>query len=591
MTANEKIYKIRELMKKNSIGAIIIPSGDPHMSEYIPEFWKTRRYVSGFTGSAGTLVILENESGLWTDGRYYSQCEKELNGSEIKLFKAMEKDCPTYGEYLGKKLPENGRVGINGKIFSIELVEKLKKEFQEKNLTLVENIDYGNDIWHERPEEKINEIFVLEEKFTGKSSREKIKKLREELEKKKLDSIVLGKLDNIAWLFNIRGRDVPNNPVVISYGYVDGEKSILFVDKRKVSSEVQEELADNGIQLKSYENIFEYCKGISGNVSCDKKEINYSLYKVLEENKNIAISFEENPIVLMKACKNPVEIRNIEKAYLKDACAQSEFYGWLDEKMENNSSVTEYDCVEKLKYFRSKQENYFEESFNGILAYGPNAAMMHYSPKKNNSALLEKRKFLLNDSGGQYFEGTTDTTRTYALGKTSEEEKHDYTLVLKGVISLSQVVFKEGTSAGELDILCRQFFWNEGLDYRCGTGHGIGFMLNVHENPPSFKDKITKLMEGMCITIEPGVYKENSHGIRIENTVVVTEAMETEYGKFFKFKNFTLLPIDIESLDIGMLSKNEIDWINNYHEIIFEKVYPKLSETGKKWLREKAKKI
>lgn len=592
MTTNEKVFKVRQLMKESNIQAYIIPSGDPHMSEYFSPHWKTREFISGFTGSVGTLVITENTSGLWVDGRYYVQGEKELSGSEITLFRASEPDCPSFSKYLSDTLPNNSNIAFNGKLFSLKTIDSMKKDFSNKDFKLISNLDFANDIWSERYKEIFTEVFYLDEKFSGESAKDKINSLRENLKNLNCDSVVLGKLDNISWLFNIRSQDIPCNPIVISYAFVDKNSATLFTETSRISKNVLEILNENGIKVKGYEEIFNFIGKLENTVVlCDDSEINYSLYKKIKENKNIDFNIETNPVALMKACKNKTEIENNHLAYLADGCANAEFYAWLFENIENNKEITEYDTVEKIQYFRSLQPNYFQESFNAIMAYKENAAMMHYSPKKGVSATLKKGGLFLNDSGGQYFTGTTDTTRTFALGEVTPTEKHDFTLALKGVIALSSVIFKDTCTGSDLDILCRQFLWAKGLDYRCGTGHGIGFMLNVHETPPNFREREIKFKPGMIITIEPGVYTEGSHGIRTENTVVVSPHMTTEYGNFYKFETFTLVPIDINCLNLSLLTYDEIQWINSYHKNVFTKISPLVSEKAKIWLESATKRI
>ncbi|WP_297406122.1 aminopeptidase P family N-terminal domain-containing protein [uncultured Cetobacterium sp.] len=592
MTTNDKILRIRELMHIENIDAFIIPSGDPHMSEYFSPHWKTRQFVSGFTGSVGTLVITKSMSGLWVDGRYYVQGEKELEGSETILFRASEPECPSFSKYLSENLNDNSTIAFNGKLFSLSSVKSMEKDFKLNNFTLVNTFDFANDIWKDRPEEIYTNVFYLEEKFSGESAKNKIETLRNKISNLNCDSLVLGKLDNISWLFNIRSNDIPCNPVVISYAFISKDKAILFTESSRINEDVKKTLLNNGIEIQNYNEVFNFVSTLNNlNILCDENEINYSLFKKIENNKEITFNLTSNPVALMKACKNSIEIENNYKAYLADGCANAEFYGWLFEALDNNEVITEFDTVKKIQHFRSIQENYFEESFNAIMAYGENAAMMHYSPKENNSSLLKKERLFLNDSGGQYFTGTTDTTRTFALGTPTSQEKHDFTLALKGVIALSSVIFKDGSTGSDLDILCRQFLWNKGMDYRCGTGHGIGFMLNVHETPPNFRERNIKFKPGMLITIEPGVYTEGSHGIRTENTVVVMPHLTTEYGNFFKFETFTLVPIDIDCLDMTLLTSDEINWINSYHQSVYTKVSPLISNRAKEWLSKKTKSI
>ncbi len=593
MKINEKIMKIRELMKKDNIQAFIIPSGDPHMSEYFSQHWKTREFLSGFTGSVGTLVITDSMSGLWVDGRYYVQAEKELLGSEIILFRASEPDCPSFIKYLEKELLENYTVAFNGELFSLALVKDMQKQFSKKNIRILSNKDYGNDIWKDRPEEIYTDVFYLNESHSGKSPQEKLIELRKNLEKKKVNSLLIGKADAVSWLFNIRSQDIPCNPVVISYAFISEEKAILFTSKKRVDKNIETILNNNNIILEEYKDVFSYMKNLDEKsiILCDENEINYSLYEAVKNNSNLTPQIEINPILMMKACKNKIEIENTHLAYIKDGCAQAEFYGWLFETLKNNIAINEYECAVKIKEFRSLQEGYLEESFGAIMAYGPNAAMMHYSPSANKFSALKTSNFLLNDSGGQYLNGTTDTTRTFALGDITEQERHDFTITLKGIIALSTLIFKDGCTGSDLDIICRTHLWREGVDYRCGTGHGVGQVLNVHEGPPNFRDRTVQLKEGMCITIEPGIYTENSHGIRNENTVTVVPHIKTEYGQFYKFKTFTLVPIDISSLELSILTVEEKKWINNYHKQVLKQIYPLVSERAQKWLASKTIKI
>lgn len=587
MTANEKIAQIRELMNKNGVNAIIIPSADPHMSEYFSDHWKTRVWVSGFTGSAGTYVITEKAAGLWTDGRYYVQAEKQLAGSEGVLFKASEPDTPKPYEYLAQELPENAVVGINGQLFSTSFIKLMKEAFAKKNIQIKGDVDYANDIWEDRPEESATEIYTLPVEFAGKSAAQKITELREKIKEEGADAIVINTLDGIAWLYNIRANDVACTPVAIAYAYVSQEDAILFTNTKRVNENVLRVLSENGITMRSYEDVFEYVAGIKKNlrVLCDEKETNYGLYSAVQENENLTIVSAKNPVTLMKAMKNDVETKNTYEAYLQDGIAEAEFYGWLFEALENGETITEYQASEKLYSYREQRKHFKGDSFVPILAYKDNAAMMHYAPKADNSAVINPSHFLLNDSGGQYLTGTTDTTRTFAMGELTDEERRDYTLVLKSVIAMSTAVFKEGTVGYGLDVLCRGVLWKYGLDYRCGTGHGVGYMLNVHEGPHSLGNRDIKLQPGMVLTIEPGIYTEGSHGIRIENTAVIAKGEKTEYGQFLHFDTFTVVPIDTTPLKLEMMNQEEIDWLNDFNRHAYETVAPYVSERAEKWLK------
>lgn len=586
MTVNEKILAIRAKMTEQGISAVIIPSADPHMSEYVSEHWKTRAYLSGFSGSAGTLLVTDTSSGLWTDGRYYVQAATELANTEITLFRAAEPDCPTFTKYLADNMKDGSTVGLNGKLFSTRAIKDMKKKYEKKGIKLNCNIDFGNEVWEDRPAEDLTEIYDLPIEYSGKSTKDKLDEIRKVLTENDADSLIISRLDSIAWLCNIRANDVKNTPVVISYAFISPKEAILFTDSARLPEKVKTILQANSVSIKAYDDIFSYIEGLSEKLTilCDEGEVSYSLFQKVEGNSNLTVKEEESPITLLKAKKNDVETENTFKAYIKDGCAEAEFYAWLFEALDAGETITEYDAVEKIGEFRASVDGNKGDSFSAILAYRENAAMMHYSPKKNGSKKLELSHLLLNDSGGQYWEGTTDTTRTVALGEITDVERHDFTLVLQGVIALSQAKFLEGTTGCMLDILSRGKLWQEGLDYRCGTGHGVGYLLNVHEGPHSFREHKTKLAEGMVITIEPGVYTEGSHGIRTENTVVVRKDIKTEYGQFYRFDTFTVVPIDTKCIDISIMSNNELEWINNYHKHVYETIAPKVSERAKKWL-------
>ena len=587
MTVNEKIAKIREQMAANKIDAVIIPSADPHMSEYVSDHWKTRAWISGFTGSAGTFVITANVAGLWTDGRYYVQAEKQLSGSEGVLFKMNEPETPKVYEYLANELPENATVGLNGQLFSASYIKTMQESFAKKHIQIDNNVDYANDIWEDRPAESATEVYNLPVQYAGKSAADKIKELREKLKEQDADAIMLNTLDSIAWLFNIRADDVACTPVVISYAFVSQEDAMLFTNRKRVSDNVLRVLSENGITMRNYEDVFEYAANLKKKITvvCDEKEMNYTLSRILNENENITVKAMANPVQLMKAMKNEVETKNTYEAYLQDGIAEAEFYGWLDEALEKGETITEYQASEQLHAFRAQRKNFKGDSFTAIIAYRDNAAMMHYAPKAEGSTVIERSHFLLNDSGGQYLTGTTDTTRTFAMGELTDEERRDYTLVLKSVIAMSTAVFKEGMTGYGLDILSREVLWKYGLDYRCGTGHGVGYLLGVHEGPQSLGNKDVKLQEGMVLTIEPGIYTENSHGIRTENTAVVVKGEKTEYGQFYHFETFTVVPIDATPLKTEMMSQEEIDWVNNFNRHAYETVAPHVSPRAEKWLK------
>lgn len=589
MTINEKICKVRQMMEKNHIDACIIPGADPHMSEYFPAQWGTVTYMSGFTGEAGTFVITKDMAGLWTDGRYYIQAEAELAAGEGVLFKASEPETPSIKKYLKENLPEGAVVGVNGRLFSASYIKGLQKEWAEKKITIDTHVDYANQVWDGdgRPQEVFTEVYDLPIEFCGKSAADKLTEVRKSLKDKKADALVVSKLDNVAWLFNVRASDVKCNPVLTAYAYVDQTRAVLYTEGSRVPASVQETLKGNGVELRPYEAVFEDLASMEEKltVACDENELNFNIYEAAAGNKALKTENITDPIPLMKACKNETETKNTFKAYLYDGCAEAEFYGWLFEELEAGHEFDEWELAQKLLSFRKEQPDFKEDSFDPILAYRENAAMMHYGPKPGSAKKIQRSHLLLNDSGGQYLWGTTDTTRTVALGEITEEERHDFTIVLKSVIALSTACWKEGTTGRDLDILSRNNLWQLGLDYRCGTGHGVGYLLNVHEGPQSFRNS-EPLKEGMVLTIEPGIYTEGSHGIRTENAAVIRKSEKTEYGQFYHFETFTLVPIDTKCLDLALMNDVEIRWLNEYHAHVYDMVSPHVSDRAKKWLYE-----
>ncbi len=592
MNVNERIKNLRGLMSEKEITAYLIPTSDPHQSEYVADYYKGRTWISGFTGSAGTVIITQDEAILWTDGRYFIQAENELSDSEFKLYKMATPGYPTYIEYLGEKLKAGDSLGFDGRLVNQADVEKIEKSLKEENIKFVDQYDLVGDIWDTRPEAPVGKTFVHEVKYTGLSTSEKIQEVRDEMEKKNADYYLLSSLDDIAWLYNIRGSDVPNNPVVISYALVTLVSAFLFVDNEKMNPEVVSFLSDNGVTVSSYEEIAEYVKNFGENskVLLDKSRTNRWIYSAIPSSCKIIN--EMNITTVLKGKKNSTEIENQKNAYIKDGVALTKFIYWLDKNV-GKIEITELSAEAKLLEFREEQDLFLEPSFSTIAAYKENAAMMHYSAGPNSNAELKAEGLFLVDSGGQYYDGTTDVTRTMVLGPISDEEKRDYTLTLKGHINLINARFLAGTNGHALDILCRYPLWQEGIDYKCGTGHGIGFLLNVHEGPHRFANSPNDiaLEEGMIVTIEPGVYKAGKHGIRIENVVVVEKDIATDSGQFMKFETLSFVPIDLKGVDSEMLSKNEKTWLNDYHKDVYKKLSPFLNEEEKTWLEKETREI
>jgi len=594
LKANEKIKSLRGLMKEKGIRAYIIPTYDPHQSEYLADYYKARAWISGFTGSAGTVVVTEDEAILWADGRYWIQAENEIAGSEIKLYKTGLPSTPSYAEYLRDKLEDGDSIGFDGKIFPQSDFEKLKSHFKNKNIKFIEDHDLVGELWTDRPALPKTKVFVLDEKYTGKSAKEKINQVRKEMEKEGADYFLLASLDDIAWLYNIRGRDIANNPVVISYALISKDKAYLFVDNEKLGDEVRNYLSENGIEIEDYNRVINYVENFEKgkSVFLDPSRTNRWLYKAIPEGCNIIEG--TNITTNLKAIKNTTEIQNQRKAYIKDGVALVKFMYWLDQNV-GKTVITEVSAAERLEEFRREQEGFIEPSFDTIAAYKENAAMMHYRAEEGKSNYeLKKEGLFLVDSGGQYLEGTTDITRTIVLGHITDEEKRDFTLTLKGHINLISARFLYGTTGSNIDVLSRYPLWQEGLDYKCGTGHGVGYLLNVHEGPHRISPIPNEVVleKGMVVTIEPGVYKAGKHGIRIENVAVVDEDIETEYGgKFMKFDILSYVPIDLEAVDVNMLTEKERNWLNSYHKKVYEKLSPYLSEEERQWLKEETREI
>jgi len=594
MKVNDKIKNLRSLMKERGIKAYIIPTYDSHQSEYLADYYKTRVWISGFTGSAGTVVVTEDEAILWADGRYWIQAENQIAGSEIKLFKMGVPGVPTYIEWLKDTLNRGDTVGFDGKIFPQSDFMQLENSLKSKEVKFIEDYDLVGELWTDRPALPDSKAFVLDVKYAGKTAKEKIEEVRKEMNKKEADYFILGSLDDIAWVYNIRGNDIACNPVVISYALISKEKAWLFVDKSKIDGKVSAYLKENGVEIEDYDSVIDYVKNIEKNskVFLDPSRINRWLYKGIPESCQILEG--TNITTELKAIKNSVEIENQKKAYIKDGVALVKFLYWLDKNV-GKIKITEVSAAEKLEEFRREQEGFIEPSFDTIAAYKENAAMMHYKAEEGKSNYeLDKEGMFLVDSGGQYLEGTTDITRTIVLGPVTEEEKRDFTLTLKGHINLISARFLYGSTGTHLDVLSRYPLWQEGLDYKCGTGHGIGYLLNVHEGPHRISTVLnsTRLEKGMVVTIEPGVYKAGKYGIRIENVAVVEEDIETEHGgKFMKFEVLSYVPIDLEAIDVNMLTDKERNWLNDYHKAVYDKLSPYLNDEEKDWLKNETRQI
>ena len=591
------LEKLRNCMKEYGIDAYIIPSSDSHQSEYVGEYFKSRAYISGFTGSAGTLVVTMEEAGLWTDGRYFIQAENQLKNTGIKLFKMGEEGVPTTKEYLCDKMANNSTLGFDGRLISANEGKALQEALKDKNINIKYEYDLVDKVWEDRPLLSTEKAFLLDEKYAGETFSSKLIRLRNEMKIKSATTHIITTLDDIAWLFNIRGRDVKYTPVVLSYSLITMDKVYLFIDNNKLNDEIINELNKENVIIKPYNDIYEFVKTIDEkeNVLLDDEKVNYSIYNNLpNEVKKIN---GLNPTMNFKAVKNSIELENIRNSHLKDGIAFTKFMYWLKNSV-GKVEISEISAAEKLESLRREQDGFIEPSFATIAGYKEHAAMMHYSATPETDYKLEPSDLFLIDSGGQYFDGTTDITRTIALGEISDELKKHFTAVVRGMINLSMAKFLYGVKGYNLDILARRPMWNLGIDYKCGTGHGVGFLGTIHESPNGFRWRIVPqrletatLEEGMVTTNEPGIYIEGSHGIRIENELITKKAEKNEYGQFMEFEVVTFAPIDIDAIDVNELNREERDYLNNYHKLVYDKVSPFLTKEECDWLKEYTREI
>ncbi|MEL0691903.1 aminopeptidase P family protein [Clostridioides difficile] len=591
MNIKDRLSGLRKFMEEKNIDAYMIPSSDNHQSEYVGDYFKSREFISGFNGSAGTVIVTKDEAGLWTDGRYFIQAESQLEGSTIKLFKMGQEGCPTTDEYLYKNIPEGGTLGFDGRVISAREGATLAEKLSKKGIKIEYQYDLIDSIWPDRHALSDSKAFLLDVKYCGESFSSKLARLREKMSEKGTSTHVITTLDDIAWLFNIRGGDVKYNPVVLSYAVITLKEVYLFVDESKLNEEILNELAKENVQIKPYNDVYEFVKNIdkTEKVLLDGTKLSYTIYN------NIPCEVEKvdefNPVMFFKAQKNEVELENIRNSHVKDGVAFTKFMYWLKKNV-GKMEITEISATQKLEDLRREQEGFFEPSFNTIAAYKEHAAMMHYSATPESNYKLEAEGLFLVDSGGQYYDGTTDITRTTVLGPISDELKLHFTSVARGMINLSKAKFLHGCRGYNLDILSRSCMWNMGIDYQCGTGHGIGFVLNVHEAPNGFRWRVVPerfdsavLEEGMVTTNEPGIYIEGSHGIRTENEIVVRKAEKNFYGQFMEFEVVTLAPIDLDGIVPELMNKDEKDYLNWYHKLVYDKISPFLTDEEREWLK------
>ncbi|WP_028829771.1 aminopeptidase P family protein [Proteocatella sphenisci] len=591
MNILERVSKLRQLMIKQGVDAYIIPSADNHQSEYVGEYFKTRAYISGFTGSAGTVVITKDDAGLWTDGRYFIQADHQLEGTGIRLFKMGEPGVPTTEEFLYNSIQDGGKLGFDGRVIAAEEGISLEKKLSEKNISIVYDTDLIDTFWTDRPAMSEKPAFLLDVKYAGESFSSKLARVREKMKESETTCHIITSLDDIAWLLNIRGDDVAYSPLVLSYSVITFDTVHLFIDKNKLGDDIMTEFAKENVIIHPYNDIYDFIKTISSDnvVMIDSKKINYAIFNNIPNAvKRVE---KDNPTIMFKAIKNEIELENVRKSHIKDGIAFTKFMYWLKQNI-GKIKITEISASDKLEEFRAQQEGFIGPSFAPISAYKEHAAMMHYSATEETDYELKAEHLYLTDTGGNYYEGTTDITRTLALGEISNELKIHFTAVARGMINLSMAKFLYGVRGYNLDVLARQPIWQLGIDYKCGTGHGVGYLLNIHEGPSGFRWQIvpskneTAVMEpGMVITNEPGIYIENSHGIRLENELIFKNAEKNEFGQFMNFEVVTFIPIDLDALEPSELNKDERAYLNYYHQQVFEKISPYLTNEEKEWLK------
>jgi len=593
--AAERISRLRDLMKERGIDAYVVPTSDFHQSEYIGDHFKTREYITGFNGSYGTAVFTADEAGLWTDGRYFTQAANQLEGSGVRLMKMFVDDTPSPEKWLSEKLPDNSCAAFDGRVMSMGEGLGIEEALRGKAVRIDYSQDLVGEIWEDRPALSCKPCFFLEERWTGESAESKLERVRRKMAENGATVHILASLDDICWLLNFRGDDIDFFPLSLAFCIVRMDSAAIYIEDSKLDDRIRAEFAKCGVTIRPYGQIYEDVKQIDEEetVLIDPMKINYALYRSIK----CRIAEAQNPEILMKAMKNPVEIANIRKAELKDSVALTKFIYWV-KKNYNKIKITELSASEKLTSLRKEQEGYIRDSFAPLQAFGEHAAMMHYSPTPETDAVLEEGGMLLSDTGGGYYEGSTDITRTTVLGSISPELKKYYTAVFRGVQHLSAANFLYGNHGWSLDVLAREPIWELGKDYQCGTGHGFGYLGSIHEPPTGFrwyivpsKNEHHQFEEGMCVTVEPGIYEEGDFGIRIENNLVTVRGESNKYGQFMHFETMTLVPIDLDAIDPELLNAAEKAWLNDYHRQCREKLSPYMTEEELEWLREYTREI
>ena len=589
-TVPERLAALRAAMKANGVDVYLIPVGDPHSSEYLPDHYTSLTYFSGFHGENSNLVVTMTESAVWADGRYFVQAEKEIAGTEIQLMRMGEPGVPTAEEYCGKVLPEGGTLGLCGLTANCALVNNLKKELEPKHGS-IKTLFLEDELWVEgRPARPATPAWILPKEYAGFSPAEKLEQLRGKLKEQGCTAQLVGKLDNLAWLLNLRAMDIECTPYAMAYCYVTPDRAVLFIDQTRVTPEAKAELEANGVTLADYDSILD---GMAAEtepqtVLAESATVNYAVYQVLENNPALTVKDAADPLLAMKGVKNEVELAHLRETHLRDAVAMVRFQIELENRLASGEELTELTVDEILHKYRSADDKFLVESFGTIAAYGGNAAMMHYHATPEDHAVLQRKGFLLVDSGATYLDGTTDITRTYPLGELTEDERLFYTWTLQCHIDIAKAVWLDYCDCHMLDTIAREPLWRHLINYRCGTGHSVSFVGNVHEGPHALNGRNTTLMRpGMIVTDEPGVYEAGEVGIRIENEIECYHKADNQYGTFLAFRPLTFVPIATSPIVPGVLDKEQVAWLNDYHRKVFEQLAPRLTEDERAWLAEK----
>ena len=589
-TVPERLAALRAAMKANGVDVYLIPVGDPHSSEYLPDHYTSLTYFSGFHGENSNFVVTMTESAVWADGRYFVQAEKEIAGTEIQLMRMGEPGVPTAEEYCGKVLPEGGTLGLCGLTANCALVNNLKKELESKHGS-IKTLFLEDELWVEgRPARPATPAWILPKEYAGFSPAEKLEQLRAKLKEQGCTAQLVGKLDNLAWLLNLRAMDIECTPYAMAYCYVTPSRAVLFINQARVTPEAKAELEANGVTLADYDSILDVMAAETEpqTVLAESATVNYAVYQVLENNPALTVKDAADPLLAMKGVKNEVELAHLRESHLRDAVAMVRFQIELENRLATGETLTELTVDEILHKYRSADDKFLVESFGTIAAYGGNAAMMHYHATPEDHAILQRKGFLLVDSGATYMDGTTDITRTYPLGELTEDERLFYTWTLQCHIDIAKAVWLDYCDCHMLDTIAREPLWRHLINYRCGTGHSVSFVGNVHEGPHALNGRNTTLMRpGMIVTDEPGVYEAGEVGIRIENEIECYHKADNQYGTFLAFRPLTFVPIATSPIVPGVLDKEQIAWLNDYHRKVFEQLAPRLTEDERAWLAEK----